>query len=86
MRISPIRVDRIRRHALGIGPAPAYRMSHVIAKDRWHVEAQRLMNAWGKAVPKGPGAHVWMDEVDDDYARLTIAFDPPIRWASQGNP
>jgi len=47
------------------------------------------MQAWGKAVPPGPDAHVWVDEVADArYARLTIAFAPlhepdwNARWAS----
>jgi hypothetical protein len=65
----------MRRHALGIGPAPRYRMSRLIAKDNIHIDGPKMQRAWANAVPhKGP-ATVSVDDLEADYIRMTIQFD-----------
>ena len=70
-----MRIDRMRRHMLNIGPPPRYRASRLIAKERSHIDGEKFMRAWQKAVGDRGPATVSMVEVDADYIRLTIAFD-----------
>ena len=75
---------------LAIGSPPACQSSFVIAKDRWGAEAPRLTQAWRSAVAtrgtatadRGMDAPKYyreikmrMDDIDANYARLTISFD-----------
>jgi hypothetical protein len=76
VRIAPIRVDRMRRHALNIGPAPRYQMSRLVAKDNAHIDGPKIQRAWSNAVPhKGPATVSVADILDPDYIRMTIRFD-----------
>jgi hypothetical protein len=70
----PIRVDRIRRHRLGLGPAPAYRVTRLIHKDDLPAAAEKLQKAWWEATPrKGPATMTALEQ--GDYVSITIAFD-----------
>ena len=74
MRIAPINLDRIRRHRLGLGPAPAYRVSRVFHKEDIVSQGQKWQRAWGEAVPRrGPATITAVEQ--GDYVMLTIAFD-----------
>jgi hypothetical protein len=65
----------MRRHMLGIGPAPRYQMSRLIAKDIADEVGAKMQRAWVNAVPhKGP-ATVSVVDIDVDHIRMTIRFD-----------
>ena len=73
MRIAPINPDRIRRHRLGLGPAPAYRVTRLFYKGALPAAVEELQRAWVKAVPhKGPATITACEQ--DDYMRVSIAF------------
>jgi hypothetical protein len=76
VRIAPIRVDRARRHTLGIGRPPAREVTRIIAKDKLAAEVPKLQRAWAEAVRhrKAP-ATITAEDVDADHVRITIAFD-----------
>ena len=77
MRIAPIRVDRMRRHMLGIGPAPRYQMSRLIAKDNANIDGPKMQRAWANAMAshKRPATVSVHDVLDPNYIRMTIRFD-----------
>ena len=61
---------------LGIGPAPRYQMSRLIAKDNTNEAGAKMQRAWANAVPhKGPATVSVADDLDPDYIRMTIRFD-----------
>jgi len=74
LRIAPINLGRIRRHRLGVGPPPAYRVSRTFHKEDLPSGVQKWQRAWGEAVPHdGPATITAVEQ--GDYVTLTIAFD-----------
>jgi len=73
VRIAPINPDRIRRHRLGLGPAPAYRVTRLIYKGDLPAAAEKLVRAWRKVVPDKPGTITAFEQ--GDYMRVSLALD-----------
>ena len=65
----------MRRHRLGIGPPPDYRVSRIFHKDDLPAKGQKWQRAWGEAMhaDRRPATITAVEQ--GDYVRLTIAFD-----------